>query len=97
MMSDLEAVHTKTLLHENTCTISCENAHVLHRFGCLSTRILKTQHLKMHKMGLRVKKIRERSPPVFMWTANPCTFRNDDATTPPFNLLPLTSEPRDVA
>uniref|UniRef100_A0A671U678 Phospholipase A2 n=1 Tax=Sparus aurata TaxID=8175 RepID=A0A671U678_SPAAU len=31
-----------------TRTLFCENAHVLHRFGRLSTRILKTQRLKTH-------------------------------------------------
>ena len=31
-----------------TRTLFCENAHVLHCFGRPSTRILKTQRLKMH-------------------------------------------------
>ena len=28
-------------------------------------------------------KIRKHSPPVFMWTANPYTFQNDDVIAPP--------------
>ena len=80
-------------------TLFCENAHVLHRFGRLSTRILKTQRLKMHffETGSQGGEIRKRSTRVFMWTANPHTFQNDDAIAPPLDLLPLTSEPRDVS
>ena len=81
------AVHTKTLF--------CENAHILHRFGRPSTRILKTQRLKTHFFETRSQggEIQKCSPPVFMWTANLHTFQNDDAIAPPLDLLPLTSEP----
>ena len=42
-------------------------------------------------------KIRKRSPPVLVWTVNPHTFQNDEAIAPPLDLLPLTSEPRNVS
>ena len=73
------AVHTKTLF--------CENAHVLHHLGRPSTRILKTQRLKRHffENGCQGGEIQKRSPPVFMWTANLHTFRNDDAIAPPLD------------
>ena len=36
--------------------------------------------------GSQGGKIRKRSPPVLVWTANPHTFRNDDAITQPLDL-----------
>ena len=59
-----------------TTTLFCENTRVLHRFGRPSIRILKTQRLKMHlfENGSQGGEIQKRSPPVFMWTANPLTF-----------------------
>ena len=80
------AVHTKTLF--------CENAHVLHRFGRPSIRILKMQRLKTHffENSSQGEEIRKRNPPIFMWTAKPHTFQNNDGIT-----LPSTSEPRDVS
>ena len=67
------------------------NAHALHRFGRLSTRILKTQRLKTHFIdnGSQGGEIQKRSPPVVMWTANLHTFRNNDAIAPPLDLLNL--------
>ena len=67
---------------------SCKNAHVLHRFGRLSTQILKMQSLKTHFSETRSQggEIRKHSPRVFMWTANLHTVRNDDAIAPLLNL-----------
>ena len=39
----------------------------------------------------------KHSPPFFMWTVYPHTFQNDVAIAPPLDLLPLTSESRDVS
>ena len=52
-----------------------------------------SQRLKIHFSENESEggKIRERSPPVLVWTANPHTFQNDDAIAPPLNLLPPTS------
>ena len=79
-------------------TLFCENAHVLHCSGRPPTRILKTQCLKTHffENGSQGGEIRKRSPPIFMWMANPHTFQNDDAIAPSRNLLSLTSEPCNV-
>ena len=62
-----------------------KNAQVLHRFGWPYTRILKRQRLKTHffEKGSQGGKIRKRSPPVVMWTANPHTFQNDTASPHP--------------
>ena len=76
----------------------CENAHVLHRFGHFFA-VLKMQCLKMHffENGSQGGEIRKRSPPVLVWTANLDTFQNNVAIAPPLDLLPLTSEPRNVS
>ena len=71
----LGAVQTRTLFGEN--------AHVLHRFGRPSTRILKTHFFEN---GSQCGKIQKGSPPVFVWTVNPYTFQNDDAIAPPLDL-----------
>ena len=79
-----------------------ENAllrNVLRCFGRPSTQILKTQRLRTHffDSGSQGGKIRKSSPPIFLWTANPHTFQNDDAIAPLLDLLPSTSEPRDIS
>ena len=58
-----------------------------------------TQRLKCTflKTGLRVAKSNNAALLVLVWTANPHTLWNDDVIAPPLDLLPPTSEPRDVS
>ena len=65
-----------------TTTLFGENAHVLHRFGRPSTRILKT-HFSENVSGWKNLKTQ---PAVVVWTANPHTSRNDGAIAPPLDL-----------
>ena len=79
-------LHVRGLyLTVQTRRLFCKNAHVLHSFGCLSTWILKTHFFENESQG---GKIRKRSPSIFVWTAIPHTYQNNDAITPPLDLLP---------